>query len=286
MTLEERVQSPGAILAVWDHGGEGEPVLLLHGGPGVPDYLEPVAEMLVPLGLRPVRFDQRGSGGSVPTDGRFGPLDHVADVEAVRAHVGIDRVHVFGHSWGGLLAQLYLAQHPEHVRSLFLSSPAPGVGLEWRTTGKEVFAFNGKRAGSAGGAAMGLASLGMKVPPIADRSTRRLMARVWRNYYPDPRSAPPADAAWLAGIRAPAYREASKALGTADPGLLRGIGDLDLPVLVEFGGDDIYLTAAEVLRRRFPNAKHETLAESGHLPWLQDTERFRALLAGFYSGGS
>ncbi len=149
-----------------------------------------------------------------------------------------------------------------------------------------MFAFNSKRAGPAGGAAMGLASLGMKVPPLADASSRRLFAHVWRNYFPDPRSAPPPDAAWLAGIRAPAYREASKALGTADPGSLRGIGDLDLPVLVEFGGDDIYITAAEVLRRRFPNAKHETLEASGHLPWLQDPEGFRALLAGFYPEGS
>ncbi len=104
MTVADRVRAPGASLAVYDHGGEGDAVLLLHGDPGVPDYLEPVAEMLVPFGLRPVRFDQRGSGGSLSTDLRFGPLDHVADVEAVRSHVGVERVHVFGHSWGGLLA--------------------------------------------------------------------------------------------------------------------------------------------------------------------------------------
>ncbi len=149
-----------------------------------------------------------------------------------------------------------------------------------------MFAFNRKRAGSAGSMAMGQASLGMAIPPLADRSSRRLFAQVWRNYFPDPRTAPPPDPAWLAGIRAPACRETSKAVGTADPGLLRGVGDMDVPVLVEFGGDDIYVTAAEVLRRRFPNARHETLANSGHLPWLQDAERFRALLAGFYSGGS
>lgn len=126
----------------------------------------------------------------------------------------------------------------------------------------------------------------MGVRPLADASARLLMARVWRNYFPDPRAAPAPDRAWLAGLHAKAIRETAKAMSTADAGLLDGVGDVDVPVLVEFGGDDIYETAADVLRRRFPNARHETLTASGHLPWLQDPQGFRALLAGFLIAGS
>lgn len=237
--------------------------------------------MLLPLGLRPVRFDQRGAGRSLCKDGRFGPIDYVSDVEAVRIHLGADRVHVFGHSWGGLLGQLYLARHPDRVRSLFLSSPVPGLGPDWRQNGNEVVAFNRRRAGPAG-LVMGLASAGMGVRPLADASARVLIARVWRNYFPDPRVAPAPDPAWLAGLHADTMRESSKAMGAADPRLLDDAGDAEVPVLVEFGGDDIYETAAEKLHRRFPDARHETLTAAGHLPWLQDPDRFRTLLTEFF----
>jgi pimeloyl-ACP methyl ester carboxylesterase len=78
-------------------------------------------------------------------------------------------------------------------------------------------------------------------------------------------------------------RKTGRAVREADSHLLDGIGDIPIPVLVEFGGDDIYVTAADVLRRRFPKARHESLPESGHLPWLQDSKHFRELLAGFYA---
>ena len=59
-----RIKSKGAELAVRDFGGEGEAIMLLHGGPGVPDYLAPVADMLGPR-YRAITFDQRGVGSSV-----------------------------------------------------------------------------------------------------------------------------------------------------------------------------------------------------------------------------
>jgi len=98
-----RVQSQGAELAVRDFGGQGEVVVLLHGGPGVPDYLRPVAEMLEPR-YRAVTFDQRGVGSSVASQHRFELEDYLGDLDAVRQRLGVASVHLFGHSWGGLLA--------------------------------------------------------------------------------------------------------------------------------------------------------------------------------------
>jgi proline iminopeptidase len=72
--------------------------------PGCPGYLAPVAALLPDT--RTVRFDQRGVGTSQAMSDTYGVDDYLDDIEAVRRHLGIERWHVFGHSWGGLLAQL------------------------------------------------------------------------------------------------------------------------------------------------------------------------------------
>jgi len=104
--------------------GTGEtPILLLTGGPGYSgDYLE---EMALRLGkqYRVILPDQRGTGRSVinPWDASRLTIEaSVADVEALRAHSEAEQVIVVGHSWGGVLAMAYAAEHGSHVRALVL----------------------------------------------------------------------------------------------------------------------------------------------------------------------
>jgi proline iminopeptidase len=105
--------------------GHGTPVILLHGGPGYSSfYLKP----LEALGndRRVVRYDQLGGGKSDRTSDTtlFTIPRFVGELEALRAHLGYDRVHLVGHSWGTILAFEYYRAHPEHVASLTLESPA------------------------------------------------------------------------------------------------------------------------------------------------------------------
>jgi pimeloyl-ACP methyl ester carboxylesterase len=58
-----RLSTPTAELVGRDYAGEGDPIVLLHGGPGVPDYLGPVASLHAPR-HRVITFDQRGAGAS------------------------------------------------------------------------------------------------------------------------------------------------------------------------------------------------------------------------------
>jgi L-proline amide hydrolase len=105
------------------------PLLLLHGGPGAPhDYLEPF-EAIAQTGRRVLFYDQIGCGNSLVTE----PHDSsmwtiglfVEEVEAVRRALGLDRVHILGQSWGGMLAMEYALTQPEGVASLIIeSSPA------------------------------------------------------------------------------------------------------------------------------------------------------------------
>lgn len=106
----------------------GVPVILVHGGPGFNSfYLKP----LEVLGdERPVvRYDQLGAGKADGlTDTTKMNIAHfVAELDALRAHLGYDKVHLFGHSWGSMLVMEYYRAHPEHVQSLSMGGPVMSV---------------------------------------------------------------------------------------------------------------------------------------------------------------
>lgn len=105
--------------------GPGTPVVLLHGGPGVPSYyLNPLAAL---ADERPVIFyDQLGTGRSdTTTDTTLWTVPHfVAELDSLRRALGLREFHLYGHSWGTMLASEYVLAHPDGVRSLVLASPA------------------------------------------------------------------------------------------------------------------------------------------------------------------
>src|SRR4029077_12536644 len=99
----------------------GKPAVFVHGGPG--GGTEPKQRRFFdPAAYRIVLFDQRGCGKSRPhAELRENTTwDLVADMERVRAHLGIDRWQVFGGSWGSTLALAYAEKHPERVTELVL----------------------------------------------------------------------------------------------------------------------------------------------------------------------
>ncbi len=105
--------------------GHGPLVVVLHGGPGAHhDYLLPQYDRLA-RGRELFYYDQRGGGRSpVPRDTPVGWREHVADLEAIRLELALEQLNLCGYSWGGLLAVLYLLEHPARVARLALVSPA------------------------------------------------------------------------------------------------------------------------------------------------------------------
>ncbi|QNE21215.1 alpha/beta hydrolase [Kribbella qitaiheensis] len=105
------------------------PVVLVHGGPGLWDYLEPVAEM---IGDRTVvhRFDQRGCGRSDPSEDQT--MKRLQDdIEELRQHWGYEKIVVIGHSFGATLALTYAAAYPASVARVGYLG---GVGIgDWFT---------------------------------------------------------------------------------------------------------------------------------------------------------
>jgi proline iminopeptidase len=100
---------------------DGKPAVCLHGGPGT--GLDPNdARLYDPLAYRIVLFDQRGAGKSTPSASveENTTWDLVADLEALRTSLGIERWQVFGGSWGCTLALAYAQLHPVRVSELVL----------------------------------------------------------------------------------------------------------------------------------------------------------------------
>jgi len=114
--------------------------VVLHGGPGAHhEYLLPQYDRLA-TGRELFYYDQRGGGQSpVPRETPVGWREHVADLEAIRVSLAIERLTLCGYSWGGLLALLYLLEYPERVGRLALVSPASPT-VAYRRQFEEEFA--------------------------------------------------------------------------------------------------------------------------------------------------
>ena len=107
--------------------GKAAPIIVIHGGPGMDS--NSLAADLVPLEKthRLVYYDQRGGGrSSLPGDTKLLTIDHhVDDLEALRKHLGIDKVVLIGHSFGPAIAANYAMKYPEHVDRMIFIGPIP-----------------------------------------------------------------------------------------------------------------------------------------------------------------
>jgi pimeloyl-ACP methyl ester carboxylesterase len=119
----------GVRLRTWTTGASGAtPVVMVNGGPGLPDYLAPVAALIEDL-CEVHRYDQRGTGGS-PWDGQHTVARHLSDLSSLLDGWGHERVVLVGHSFGTDLAAHFLLAHPSRVAGLVLLA-GPFLG-EWR----------------------------------------------------------------------------------------------------------------------------------------------------------
>jgi proline iminopeptidase len=125
----------------WETVGDpqGPPAVFLHGGPGGGCSVGH-RRLFAPYGYRGVLFDQRNCGRSLPhaadadTELSTNTTDHlVADIEALREHLGIERWLVWGGSWGVTLALAYAERFPERVRAMVLVAVTntSAVEIDW-----------------------------------------------------------------------------------------------------------------------------------------------------------
>lgn len=170
---------------------DGKPAVMVHGGPGA-GATAAMMRGYDPARYRAVLFDQRGSGRSTPhasdpaADMSVNTTWHlVADMEALREHLGIERWLLGGGSWGSTLALAYAQRHPDRVSEIVLSAITTGRRweAEWLYRGAARFfpeEFQRFESGVApeyrdGNLAVGYSWL-MESP---DRAIREKAARDW-----------------------------------------------------------------------------------------------------------
>ena len=122
--VEEGFIDTHGVMIYYKAFGKGEPLLILHGGPGAShDYFLPY---LLPLARknRLVFIDERGSGRSekIENSSAYTVENMVEDVEAVRIELNLGRISLLGHSCGGVLAQAYALKYQENLSHLILCS--------------------------------------------------------------------------------------------------------------------------------------------------------------------
>lgn len=125
--------APGVTLWYEVRGsGPGTPLVIANGGPGMDhSYLHcSDAWDRLAKGRKIVYYDQRGNARSGPLadDVPCGVAEQIADLDALRAHLGFETMDLLGHSWGGYLVMAYAARHPDRVRRLIIAdSAAPRI---------------------------------------------------------------------------------------------------------------------------------------------------------------
>jgi proline iminopeptidase len=124
LKIESGFVDANGVLIYYEALGRGQPLLILHGGPGAShDYFLPY---LLPLARtnRVVFIDERGSGKSEKLEDAKGYTveNMVEDVEAVRQHLNLGKMNLLGHSYGGVLAEAYALKYQANLAHLILGS--------------------------------------------------------------------------------------------------------------------------------------------------------------------
>ncbi|MEE1963929.1 alpha/beta hydrolase [Allomuricauda taeanensis] len=255
---------------------KAETIILLHGGPGVPDEMFEVVELLKNK-YRVITFEQRGVGSSACKGCQYKIDDYITDIDSIVKHCKLDEFHLFGHSWGGLYAQIYAAERPDKIKSLFLCSPSSGTNTLWKATEREVMQFNKKVASKKEWLSMGWNSmLGMLG---SDKAYGKVFKQVLKNYHAGYNEFV-ADEGFLNKIHSQPINETRKEIVKYKP--LSEFQNPGFPIQITYGDNDIYGESKNELIKRFPTAKVETIKNCGHIPWKHNLKVFETILSSFY----
>ncbi|GCE29761.1 proline iminopeptidase [Dictyobacter alpinus] len=263
--------------------GNGPALVCCHGGPGLWDYLAPVAEMIDDL-MTVYRYDQRACGRSTG-EPPYDVATAVADLEALRDHWDLPQWIVLGHSWGATLALAYSLANPSRVRALIYLC-GTGIDMSWKEeyhrnqdallTPSEHRQLADLRAqlSVAQGAEFdaverAYCELSWSTD-IADRSRARELARQL----------------FVDGLHINFH--VNRVLGkdgdrfTQQPTMIGQLATLRIPTLVIHGAlDPRPARVSQHFAKLVPSASYLELPHVGHLPWIERPDLLRGALRPF-----
>ncbi len=244
--------------------GGGEPLVFLHGVGGDSASWTPQLAAFSD-GFRAIAWDMPGYGGSPALERMTFPALAQALV-GLLDRLGLERVHLVGHSMGGMVAQEFAAGRPERVRTLVLSATSPAFG---RPDGDFQKRFVEARIAPL--------EAGRTMADLADEMVETMMG-----------PAAGAEGAAIArrsmaAVPEATYRAAIACLAAFDR--REALAGYAMPVLVLAGETDANAPAPmmEKMATRIPGADYVCLAGTGHLGNLENPAAFNEAVAGFLS---
>jgi pimeloyl-ACP methyl ester carboxylesterase len=250
------VDVPGARLAYLDTGGSGIPVILLHAGTGSARVWEHQLPAFTSAGCRVIAYDRRGFGRTVTTSG--GPVSTAAgDLEALAAHLRLDRVHLVGTAAGGIVAIDYALSFPARLRSLVIANSIVGVQ-------DEDYLELGRR---------------LRPKPFND------LPADFRELGPAYRAANPAGTErWLAlerASRAPGPPQEAQPPKNAIT--FTALATIKTPTLLITGDADLYAPppAMDLVAKRISGAETLAIRAAGHSAYWEQPETFNEAVLAF-----
>jgi pimeloyl-ACP methyl ester carboxylesterase len=245
------------------YGGVGVPALLLHGGPGLPDYMEGCAAELGRL-FTTIRYTQRGVEPTT-VGAPYSVESHMADALAVLEAVGLDRAWAIGHSWGGHLALHLAVAFPERLYGVICIG-ALGAPLDVLPEFEEALVGNLSESDRARYDEIEARS------EAGEATAEELIEQfdlIWPYYFFDPGSAPPP---FIRTIGPECSRSTFESIKQhAEAGTLeQGLGQVRVPVLFAHGvNDPLPLRGVVETAKLAPGAKVGRVPRCGHFPWLE-----------------
>ena len=265
----KQIDLPGGLRYVYLEGGQGEPLMLLHGFGGDKNHFTRVARHLTPH-YRVIVPDQIGFGeSSHPPAADYSPVAQATRLHALALALGIGRLHLRGSSMGGQIALSYAALYPSEVGSLWLLAPAGvwSAPLSELANGIQGGGKNMLMANSEEEFAQ-LFKFVMSRQPFIPRFIKDSMAQEGIVHY---------------DLHARIFEQM---LG--DITLEQRVAGLTTPTLIVWGEQDrvLHVGGASVLRQLLPRSQVIIMPGVGHLPMLErdrqagaDYLSFRAALA-------
>jgi proline iminopeptidase len=260
------ISTPAGEIAGWQGGHGAETAVLLHGGPGLSDYLDSLSPLLGAR-FRTIRYQQRGLAPTT-VGAPYTVESNVADAVAVIDEAGGGRAWIVGHSWGGHLALHMLVACPERLAGVVIVDP---LGAHMDVL--EEFGEN-LRHGLDPAQLRRLDELAALEQAGQAGDDPEGLRIVWPNYFADPAAAPPMPAMRQShdahtGTFASIVDHA--AAGTLTTGLPRV--PATLPVVFVYGAQSPLPAAATTATAALiPHARVVRIEAAGHLPWLERPE--------------
>lgn len=260
--------------------GSGPPLVLLHGGPGCYDYLgDSVLAQWLGERFAVCAYDQRGCRNS-PSTGPFTIAANVEDLEAIRSHLGADRICLLGHSAGAMLAGFYASTHPHRVDRLILMSPA-GLRPGWRPAFETTI-----RSRLTPPQEKQLAEIDRRILTTTDAAERASLYHQRFNAalpcYVDPSHRDAAPSLECYNREVSAETAASIQQAYDEGAMKRRLALLANRACVIHGRTDpIPWRVVDDYAAILPRAEVIPLDRCGHFPWLEEPEACRAALFAF-----